>query len=146
MAPQGAVPPAWLPGSVGSAATRGDADADDLVSGRAWDDLIDGLRRAGAVLRSERAPSGLAEQVAGYRHLLVLLALGIDEALRSTEPADPYLKPGNVDAILSSMPPLARFGFVIVRCAGRPSESVIDPSMTRIVLGSTLPASPPPVL
>ena len=38
--------------------------------------------------------------VTGFRHLLVLLALGVDEALRTADPYDPAIAPGNVDNIL----------------------------------------------
>jgi hypothetical protein len=58
------------------------------------------LAAAGDVLRSNRAPQTAIEQAAGYRHLLVLLALGIDDALRSSDPYDPKIRPGNVDAVL----------------------------------------------
>ena len=39
------VNPSWMPHSVGEAARAGDATADDLVSGRAWSHLLDGLRQ-----------------------------------------------------------------------------------------------------
>jgi len=58
------------------------------------------LGRAGDVLLSDRTPVSAVEQASGYRHLLVLLALGIDEALRPSNPYDPHIRPGNVDAVL----------------------------------------------
>ncbi|HEY1827245.1 MAG TPA: DUF1214 domain-containing protein, partial [Acidimicrobiales bacterium] len=36
----------------------------------------------------------------GFRHLLILLALGVDEALRDADPYEPALKPGNVDNLI----------------------------------------------
>jgi hypothetical protein len=89
-----------MPASVGSALGRGTATAQDLISGRSWEALLEGLRRAGSVLRGDGSPQTPVEQAAGYRHLLVLLALGIDEALRPSDPYDPHIEPGNVDAVL----------------------------------------------
>jgi len=93
-------PPAWLPASIASAARRGTGDDEALLSGRAWEGFLQSLERAAAILRSERAPASPVEQAGGYRHLLVLLALGIDEALRTSDPYNPVIKPGNVDAVL----------------------------------------------
>jgi hypothetical protein len=92
--------PAWMPAYVGSAYRRGDATDQDLLSGKALEDLVDGLRRAESVIRSPGAPQGLVDQASGYRHLLVLLALGIDEALRHSDPYDPHFGPANVDNVL----------------------------------------------
>ncbi len=92
--------PTWAPGSVGSAYRHGPADGTELVSGRAWDRLVDSLARAGQVMRSDRAPGEETDQAAGYRHLLVLLALGIDEALRGSDPYRPHFAPANVDNVL----------------------------------------------
>jgi len=98
--PSPAREPAWMPAYVGSAYRRGDATDDELVSGRAFGQLIEGLDRARGVFGSETAPKGLIDQASGYRHLLVLLALGIDDALRSSDPYDPYFAPANVDNVL----------------------------------------------
>jgi hypothetical protein len=93
-------PPAWLPASVGGAYRHGQATDDDLTTGRAWRGLLDALARAGAVMTSDRAPSHLVDQASGYRHLMVLLALAIDEALRPSDPYDPIFAPANVDNVL----------------------------------------------
>ena len=92
--------PVWAPGSVGSAYRHPQGDADDLTSGRAWAGLAEALGRAGRVLEGDRVPHEAVDQAAGYRHLLVLLALGIDEALRGSDPYDPYFAPANVDNVL----------------------------------------------
>lgn len=93
--------PSWMPASVASAARRGTATAADLTSGRAWGSMLDALRRAGDAIHGGGAPTGPLDEAAGYRHLLVLLALGIDEALRSSsDPYAPEIAPGNVDAVL----------------------------------------------
>ena len=98
--PAASGPPSWLPASVGSAYRHGLGTDDDLVSGRAWADLLEALGRTGSVVSSDRAPAAAADQAAGYRHLLVLLALAIDEALRPSDPYDPFFAPANVDNVL----------------------------------------------
>jgi hypothetical protein len=89
-----------MPAAVGSAYRHGRGTDDDLLSGRAWTDLLDALARAGAVLQSPRAPATAVDQASGYHHLLVLLALAIDEALRPSDPYDPAFTPANVDNVL----------------------------------------------
>jgi hypothetical protein len=92
--------PAWMPAGVGSAYRHGRGTDDDLLSGQAWTDLLDALARAGRIMTSPRAPATPVDQASGYRHLLVLLALGIDEALRPSDPYDPHFSPANVDNVL----------------------------------------------
>jgi hypothetical protein len=91
---------AWMPASVGAAGRSGTLGADTLHSGEAWRLLLGALGEAGEFLHSARLPPGGEGDAAGYRHLLVLLALGIDEALRSADPYEPVLRPGNVDNVL----------------------------------------------
>jgi hypothetical protein len=91
---------AWLPSSVGSAARLGSLSGASLHSGQAWRLFLDELTEAGALLHSDRLPPGGEGDAEGYRHLMVLLALGIDEALRSSDPYEPVLRPGNVDNVL----------------------------------------------
>src|SRR5580693_9141693 len=93
-------PPSWMPAVVGTAYRHGDGTDADLVSGAAWTDLLDALARAGAVLSGPRAPSTPVDQASGYRHLLVLLGLAIDEALRPSDPYDPAFTPAIVDNVL----------------------------------------------
>jgi hypothetical protein len=92
--------PSWLPSSVGSAARTGSLSADDLHSGSAWRSLLASLEEAGNFVHSDRLPPGGEGDLTGYRHLLVLLALGVDEALRSSDPYEPAISPGNVDNVL----------------------------------------------
>jgi hypothetical protein len=89
-----------MPAYVGSAYGRGESDDSALASGRALEQLIEGLHKADSVIRSAGAPQGLVDQASGYRHMFVLLALGIDEALRHSDPYDPHFGPANVDNIL----------------------------------------------
>jgi hypothetical protein len=92
--------PSWAPASVRAAARAGLQTGSDLSSGSAWKQLLERLEEAGGALRKIWPDAPEAEQVAGYRHLLVLLALGIDECLRHSDPYDPRIRPGNVDNAL----------------------------------------------
>jgi hypothetical protein len=91
--------PTWLPFYVGEAAAAGDATADDLVSGRAWSHLLDRLREASERVLAEAGPRNADDLAAGFRHLLVLLGIGLDAGLRAR--ADPVLavKPSGVDNV-----------------------------------------------
>jgi hypothetical protein len=93
------VNPSWMPHSVSEAAKAGDASVDDLVSGRAWSHLLDNLRRASEVVLSGDGRRNATDMAAGFRHLLVLLGTGLDQALRAE--ADPVLavRPSGVDAV-----------------------------------------------
>jgi hypothetical protein len=93
------VNPSWMPHSVNEAAKAGDATADDLVSGRAWSHLLDALGRASEVVTANASGRNAADLAAGFRHLLVLLSLGADQALRTE--ADPVLavSPSGVDNV-----------------------------------------------
>jgi len=92
--------PAWLPASVGSARRGASIDAGSLHSGAPWGSLLESLGRAGEFVRAGPILEDGAGDVSGYRHLLVLLALGIDEALREGNPYEPVIAPGNVDNVL----------------------------------------------
>jgi hypothetical protein len=89
--------PAWMPFSVREAKRTGSATGDDLSSGAAWQRMLDALARASEVVRSDRVPRNPVDTAAGFRHLLVLLELGIDEVLRGGGSNDPIIKPGNTD-------------------------------------------------
>jgi Protein of unknown function (DUF1214) len=92
--------PAWAPASVPAAVRGGPQTASDLSSGNAWKELLERLLEAGEVIRSNTRGTQTAERVAGYRHLLVLVGLGIDECLRRSDPFEPRIRPGNVDNVL----------------------------------------------
>lgn len=93
------VNPSWMPHSVSEAAKAGDATAEDLVSGRAWSHLLDALGQAADVVCSNEVARNPADLASGFRHLLVLLALGADQALRADP--DPVLavSPSGVDNV-----------------------------------------------
>jgi hypothetical protein len=73
-------PMAWLPFSIAEAALSGNGDTLELP--RAWSYLLDQLRGAAEVVESDPASQNRVDLAAGMRHLLVLLAAGIDEVLR----------------------------------------------------------------
>ena len=88
-----------MPHSVSEAARAGDATADDLLTGRAWSHLLDALRQASDIVQSNEVSQNPVDLAAGFRHLLVLLGTGVDQALRAE--SDPVLavKPSGVDAV-----------------------------------------------
>ncbi len=71
---------AWLPFSIAEAALSDDGRTADLS--QAWSHLLDRLRVAADVVQSDPANHNRVDLAAGMRHLLVLLAAGIDEVLR----------------------------------------------------------------
>lgn len=94
-------PPAWLPASVGRSGRKATTvDAKALRSGAACDSLSASLAQAVGLLQSQMLPAELRGDASAYRHLLILLALGIDEALRESDPYDPAVTPANVDNVL----------------------------------------------
>src|ERR1700722_4628568 len=74
--------PALLPFAVSEAAPPGDAPGQDLDSGEAWNHLLDTLKKTGETVLSDAVPGDPVDRASGFRHLLVLLGVGIDELLR----------------------------------------------------------------
>ena len=91
--------PSWMPFSVGEAARAGDATADDLVSGRALSHLFDALRRSAERVVADGMPENTVDVASGFRHLLVLLGLGLDAGLRADPDAVVALKVSGVDNV-----------------------------------------------
>jgi hypothetical protein len=74
-------PMAWLPHSITEASTGTPASGDvDLAA--AWSHLMHRLDDAAQIVQSDPASRNPIDLAAGMRHLLVLLAAGIDESLR----------------------------------------------------------------
>jgi hypothetical protein len=72
---------AWLPHSIAEASTETPASGDvDVAAG--WSHLMRQLEDAAQIVESDPASRNPVDLAAGMRHLLVLLAAGIDEALR----------------------------------------------------------------
>jgi len=91
------VNPSWMPFFVREARLAGTVDGRELASGRAFQRLLDSLGRAAAVVLSDRVPRNPVDTAAGFRHLLVLLELGIDEVLRGSGASDMLIRPANTD-------------------------------------------------
>jgi hypothetical protein len=91
--------PSWMPFSVGEAARAGDATAEDLVSGRAMSHLFDALRQAAESVVADGRPGNDVDVAAGFRHLLVLLGLGLDAGLRADADSVVALKVSGVDNV-----------------------------------------------
>jgi hypothetical protein len=74
-------PMAWLPHSIGEASSDAPDSGDTDLAG-AWLHLMGRLERAARIVGTDPASRNQVDAAAGMRHLLVLLAAGIDEALR----------------------------------------------------------------
>jgi hypothetical protein len=74
-------PLAWLPHSIAEASLT-EPDCDDIELSDAWAHLLDRLKGSAGLVASDPVGRNRIDQAAGMRHLLVLLAVGIDEALR----------------------------------------------------------------
>lgn len=81
---------AWLPFAIAEAASSSSASGGTPGLGQAWSSLLDRLGNAAAAVGSDPANRNRADLTAGMRHLLVLLAAGIDEVLRYDP--DPVLR------------------------------------------------------
>lgn len=90
---------AWLPFSIAEAALSDGGETPDLD--KAWSHLLDRLGGAAAAVKSDAANRNRADLTAGVRHLLVLLAAGIDEVLRFDP--DPVLRvqPTSTDDVVT---------------------------------------------
>jgi hypothetical protein len=76
-------PLAWLPFSIAEAAlSASSGDTGNVDLRKAWSYLLDRLREAAQAVESDPATANRVDLAAGMRHLLVLLAAGIDEVLR----------------------------------------------------------------
>ena len=91
-------PIAWLPFSITEAALSGGTD---VGLSDAWGHLLDRLKAAEQLVVSAPVNRNRIDYASGMRHLMVLLAVGVDEALR-VDP-DPVLSVGrtSMDDILT---------------------------------------------
>jgi len=88
-----------MPSSLREAAKAGDATADDLESGAAWAHLLAKLQTASETVLSDSVPRNPHDMAAGFRHLLVLLWIGVDDALRRDSSPVLAVRPSNTDAV-----------------------------------------------
>ena len=86
-----ALNPSWMPFSVRDAIRA--REETDLAA--AWNELLASLQRAADLLQSDRVPQNPVDTAAGFRHLLVLLHIAIEEVVRDSS----YLaiRPANTD-------------------------------------------------
>lgn len=75
-------PLAWLPFAIAEAALESPTGTSDADLFAAWSQLLSRLNDAARAVEAEPASRNRIDTAAGIRHLLVLLAAGIDEALR----------------------------------------------------------------
>jgi hypothetical protein len=92
-------PLAWLPFSIAEAALSEHGGDVDLA--QAWSYLLDRLRGAGQAVESDPASRNRIDLAAGMRHLLVLLAAGIDEVLRFDPEPILCVQPTSTDDIVT---------------------------------------------
>ena len=81
-------PMAWLPQSIAEAASSGDPSRDVDMSA-SWAHLLERLAAAERLVVSTPVNENRIDYAAGMRHLMVLLAVGVDQALRADP--DPIL-------------------------------------------------------
>jgi hypothetical protein len=74
-------PLAWLPHSIAEVSSTGHPGG-DVELPAAWAHLFGKLERATQIVQSDPASRNAVDLASGMRHLLVLLAAGVDEALR----------------------------------------------------------------
>ena len=74
-------PMAWLPFSIAEAALSGPGGGADELP-QAWAYLLDRLKAAGELVASSEVNRNSVDYASGMRHLMVLLGVGVDEALR----------------------------------------------------------------
>jgi hypothetical protein len=75
-------PMAWLPFSIAEAALSGDHDQ-DVELAAAWAHLQERLKAAEALVVSAQVNRNRIDYGSGMRHLMVLLAVGVDAALHT---------------------------------------------------------------
>jgi hypothetical protein len=73
---------AWLPHSIAETSLSGDPDRDDVDLSAAWSHLLQKLEAAAQIVESDPVSRNRVDLASGMRHLLVLLAAGVDEVLR----------------------------------------------------------------
>jgi hypothetical protein len=66
-----------------------DGYQDAVVSGRAWQEFCDSLRQAGDQVLRPDVPARPLDRASGFRHLLALIHIGIDQAFGRADPWDP---------------------------------------------------------
>jgi hypothetical protein len=94
-------PLAWLPFTIAQASLTGKPGSDDLDLPQAWAYLLSRLGDAAQIVESDPATRNRIDHAAGMRHLLVLLAAGVDEALRFDPDPIPCVERTSTDDIVT---------------------------------------------
>jgi len=81
----------WWPGNIDRARLTDRYDNPGLVDGAVWDEFCGWLRRSRDVVLRPDVPDAPLDRAEGFRHLLVLMHLGISQALTRTDPFHPTL-------------------------------------------------------
>jgi len=68
---------------------QADPAGERIMSGRAWDDFCETLRRAGRLVLGEGVPDSPRDRAEGFRYLTRLLAAGIVTCIEHADPDDP---------------------------------------------------------
>ena len=71
-------PVAWLPNSIAEASLTSKPDSDDMELAQAWSYLLNKLRGAAQIVEADPVSRNRVDLAAGMRHLLVLLAAGVE--------------------------------------------------------------------
>jgi hypothetical protein len=94
-------PLAWLPFTIAEASLTGKPGSDDMDLPQAWAYLLSRLQSAAQTVESDPAARNRVDLAAGMRHLLVLLAAGVDEALRFDPDPIPCVERTSTDDIVT---------------------------------------------
>src|SRR3979411_3286667 len=95
---------AWLPQSIAEASFTGNPGGDAVGRAEGWAHLLQKLERAAQIVQSDPANRNAIDLASGMRHLLVLLAAGVDETLRfDPDPVLSVLRAYTTDVITWGM-------------------------------------------
>lgn len=91
--------------------------ADDVRSGRAWNEFCDALKRAGQQVLRPEAPDSELDRAEGYRYLTRLLRIGLDMHLEFADADFPgFLAPSHETGKIGADNPDNRY--LMARIAG----------------------------
>ncbi len=82
-------PPAGWPGGVRAAGRAAPPEDPGIASGEAWKTLLDDLARAGEFVLGRGAPDSELDRSEGWRHLAILLRMGLGEMTTENDPDRP---------------------------------------------------------
>ena len=81
----------WWTESTGNARVPRETDEADVISGQAWTDFAEAVRRAGDEILRGDVPGSPLDRATGFRHLLILMHIAIDQQLDRSDPWYPSL-------------------------------------------------------